>query len=126
MKKIHYRDFEDARKFSHSLKLKNRDEWKDYCKSGNKPDDIPSNANVTYKNKGWNSFGDFFGTNKIANQTTSKNYLSFQKSKEIARQFAKKYKIETWNDWIKAHKEGKIPKNIPLRPDKVFSKRKKK
>ena len=44
-----FRDFESARAFVRSLGLKNGYEWKEYCKSGNKPDDIPANPWGTYK-----------------------------------------------------------------------------
>ena len=30
------------------------------------PADIPANPNRTYKNNGWNGFGDWFGTGTIA------------------------------------------------------------
>ena len=44
-----FRSFESAREFVRSLNLKNQKEWLEYCKSGNKPDDIPSNPWKTYK-----------------------------------------------------------------------------
>ena len=36
-----YRSYKEAREFVRSLGLKSRKEWQEYCKSGNKPDDIP-------------------------------------------------------------------------------------
>ena len=36
-----YRNFEEARRFVHSLDLHSRKEWERYCKSGQKPKDIP-------------------------------------------------------------------------------------
>lgn len=56
-----YLSFEEAREFTQSLKLKNQQAWFDYCKSGNKPDNIPRNVHVTYKNDGWISMVDFLG-----------------------------------------------------------------
>ena len=50
--KITWRSFVQAREFVHKLKLKKRDGpngWKEYCKSGNKPDDIPSTPRSAYK-----------------------------------------------------------------------------
>ena len=44
-----FRDFESAREFARSLNLKRQKEWLEYCKSGNKPDDIPSAPWNTYK-----------------------------------------------------------------------------
>ena len=34
-------DYNQARKIVHTLEIKNWREWKAFCKSGNKPDDIP-------------------------------------------------------------------------------------
>ena len=48
-----FRDFENARRFVQSLHLKNCDEWRQYCKSGKKPQDIPIMPQRIYKNKGW-------------------------------------------------------------------------
>jgi hypothetical protein len=44
-----FRGFESAREFVRKLKLKSNKEWKEYCKSGNKPDDIPSAPWNVYK-----------------------------------------------------------------------------
>jgi hypothetical protein len=45
-----YRPFEEARKFVHSLGLKDRHEWYEYCKSGKKPIDIPSKPGQLFAN----------------------------------------------------------------------------
>ena len=47
--KKQFRDFESAREFVRSLGLKSQKEWMEYCKSGNKPDDIPAAPWSTYK-----------------------------------------------------------------------------
>ena len=47
-----WKHFEEARKFTRSLNLKNRDEWEQYRKSGEKPGDIPSLPSEVYKNDG--------------------------------------------------------------------------
>jgi hypothetical protein len=36
-------------------------EWTEYSKSGERPIDIPSNPQNTYKNKGWQGWADFLG-----------------------------------------------------------------
>ena len=36
-----FRDFKEAREYARILGLKRQYEWKAYCKSGDKPDDIP-------------------------------------------------------------------------------------
>ena len=121
-----YRLFEKARDFVRTLGLDTRDDWDNYCKSGNKPDDIPSQPVEVYTGKGWKGIPDWLGTDRIANQIISKNYLPFKESREVARQLAKKYNLKTFDDWKKAVKEGKIPKNIPMQPNRVYKKGKKK
>jgi len=44
-----YRSYKEAREFVRKLNLKNTYEWKEYCKSGNKPDDIPAAPWDVYK-----------------------------------------------------------------------------
>jgi len=43
-----YRPCAEAKQFVRSLGLKNNKEWFEYCKSGKKPDDIPTNPWVVY------------------------------------------------------------------------------
>ncbi|MEY4126766.1 MAG: hypothetical protein RL737_955, partial [Bacteroidota bacterium] len=39
-------------------------EWMKYRKSSEKPNNIPSNPNRVYKDKGWNGYADFLGKEK--------------------------------------------------------------
>jgi hypothetical protein len=70
--KKQFRSFENAREFAQSLKLKNRLAWLDICKSGNKPQDIPSNPNKIYPDL-WVNWGDFLGTDNVS---TAKIHLT--------------------------------------------------
>lgn len=45
--KLVFRPFAQARTFVRSLNFKTQDEWNAYCKSGQKPADIPSNPDKT-------------------------------------------------------------------------------
>ena len=60
MKKRTYKSLEEAKEFVQSLGLKSQTEWKKYCKSGNKPDDVPSELQLVYKSE-WKSWDDFLG-----------------------------------------------------------------
>ena len=63
----YFRPFAEAREFARNLGLKNTKEWNEYCKSGNKPNDIPSSCNDIYGKTGeWTSWGDFLGTNNLS------------------------------------------------------------
>ena len=77
------RPFKKARKFVQALKLKSVDDWKEYCKSGEKPDDIPKNpatTNVVYT-KAWKGYGDWLGNG----QTSSLNRWPYEKSRDFVQ-----------------------------------------
>jgi hypothetical protein len=48
-----WRPFKKARAFVRDLGCKSQVEWFDYCTSGKKPTDIPSNPTLAYAGKGW-------------------------------------------------------------------------
>ena len=83
MKKKHWRPFEEARKFARSLKLKNQGEWVEYCKSDERPSDIPTNPHNAYKNDGWKSLGDWLGTGRT--RVEASRQTSFDEAREFAR-----------------------------------------
>ena len=119
MEKV-YRSFPEAREFARSLNLKGTKEWREYCNSGNKPDDIPSGAERTYKNKGWNTMGDWLGTGTIAHQ--NKKFRPFQD----AREFVRKLGLKTGGEWGDYCKSGNKPDDIPAHPWDVYKEWKKK
>ena len=59
-----FREFNDAKEFLRKLKLKNQIEWQKFAKSNLKPNDIPSNPQKVYKDKGWKGLGDWLGKEK--------------------------------------------------------------
>ena len=77
-----FRPFEEARKYVHGLKLKDRGDWYEHCQSGTKPDDIPALPSQTYKNKGWKGWGDWLGTYTIA--LFNRMYRPFEEAKKFA------------------------------------------
>ncbi len=54
-------DYHNAKKKIKAFKIKNTKDWHSFCRSGNKPDDIPRNPYQYYSDKGWISWGDFWG-----------------------------------------------------------------
>jgi superfamily II DNA or RNA helicase len=110
-----YLPFVQARTFVRGLGLKNTKEWEEYCKSGLKPESIPFNADKTYKNEGWISYGDWIGTGYVSPR--NRKYLPF----EEAREFVRMLNLKGQQEFKKAIKEGKIPKNIPSNPNTVYA-----
>lgn len=120
-----YQSFEKSRLFVQKLNLKTRDEFAKLAQNGKIPKDIPNTPDHIYKKTGeWISWGDFLGTGRVHPVEKSKNRLNYEDAKKEARKWAKKYNLKSWDDWIKAHKEGKIPNILPQRPDKIYSKKK--
>ena len=111
-----FRPFKKSKLFVQSLNLKSGPDWKEYCKSDKRSDDIPTNPNVVYKNKGWKSMGDWLGTGYIA--TRNRQYLQFTE----ARKYVHTLKIPTQVKWFKFCKSNKKPDNIPTDPHKKYEK----
>lgn len=109
-----YRSFTEAKKFVHSLGLKNQKTWLAYSKSDRRPDDIPRNPNQVYKNKGWKSLGDWLGTGIVA--TFQRKYRSFKD----AREFAHSLGLTGANEWRKFAKSDKMFDDIPRNPNQVY------
>jgi superfamily II DNA or RNA helicase len=107
-----YTNFINAREFVQSLNLKNSNEWWEYCKSGNKPINIPSTPSGTYKNDGWKGFSDWLGTDKISYS----DYLNFIN----AREFAHSLNLKNSNEWKVYCKSGIKPKNITSTPSSTY------
>ena len=66
-----YRPFEEALDFARSLNLRSTDQWREYCKSGDKPKDIPTDPRKVYLNKGWSGFADWLSKPKVNYETLS-------------------------------------------------------
>ena len=114
-----WRSFEKARSFIHKLKLKNDKEWRSYCQGEEKrkkPKDVPSTPNIIYKDCGWVDLGDWLGTKNFSNIKRHQDYLSFTRARKIARSF----KVKNRAEWQKVYNEGKIPENVPLKPERVY------
>jgi 3-mercaptopyruvate sulfurtransferase SseA len=109
-----YRPFEEARDFVHKLKLKSQKEWQAYCKSGLKPDDIPTKPDKTYKKNGWKGLGDWLGSGTVA--ARFREYKSFVDAKE----FVHKLKLNSQNEWRDYCKSGQKPEDIPANPNQVY------
>jgi hypothetical protein len=87
--------------------LKNQTEWNDYCKSGEKPADIPSNPGKTYANSGWIGINDWLGT----------GWQSFKDARVFVRGLGLK-SGDAWKDYCNS---GKKPDNIPASPNYVYA-----
>jgi hypothetical protein len=123
--KIQYRKFKDAKELVHKLKISTNIEWRNYCKSGKLPKDIPSNPNNTYKNKGWVNWSDWLGTENISRAIISQNYLPWPQAKIEYRKLSEKYGLKGPRDWKRfavKHLDELNKSKIPAYPKSVYSK----
>lgn len=111
--------FEESRKFARALNLKSKDQWFEWCKSGNKPQHIPAAPALSYKDKGWMGWGDFLGTGRVADQYKVLNYYSYEDAKAYLATLNFKSE-EEFLDWCKTDKK---PIFIPHKARRYYAKR---
>lgn len=111
--KRQYRSFIEARAYVHDLKLRNHDDWLDYCQSDQKPLDIPTKPEVTYLAE-FESYGDWLGTGTIA--FTKRTYRPFIE----ARTYVRNLGLLNSKQWHEYCKSGKKPIDIPSTPANVY------
>jgi len=107
-----YKTFESARAFARTLKLKHSKEWRSWCKTGSKPDDIPANPSGVYKNNGWINWGDWLGVRT--------RRIQGHRPFEEARRFVRSLSLKNTDDWIAWAKSDERPGDIPANPNVVY------
>jgi formylglycine-generating enzyme required for sulfatase activity len=110
-----FRDFDSAKEFVKALNLKDVTEWNEYCKSGNKPKDIPSDPENIYKNNGWKTMRIWLGIKP------SRNFPPFEEAVVEARKLAKIHNITGIETWRLAC-EGTIILSLPTSPYRTYEK----
>ena len=108
-----WRSFDEARAFVRSKGLTSRAEWTRYCRSGEKPDDIPATPEVVYKAE-WRGMGDWLGTGAVAPK--DRQFRSFQ----AARAFVRSKGLTSQAEWIRYCRSGERPDDIPSNPNQVY------
>lgn len=106
--------FNEARKFARSLGFTSEDEWRDFCRSGKRPPNIPAAPVFVYKKEGWINFADFLGYERRRMKKGSA--VPYEEAKMIIHT----YKISGKEKFAELHKQGKIPEDIPAGPDRVY------
>ena len=109
-----YRSFENAKEFARSLNLKSAKEWTDQYQKGKIPIDIPLSPNSVYNKSGWLSWGDWLGSEYVANQQRS------YKKHEVAKSFIQKLGLKSVAELKDYCKSGKKPLDIPNNPDQYY------
>jgi hypothetical protein len=120
-----YRPFREARAFARKLNLKSSAEWRLFCQGampnlGQLPADISTVPQNTYAGNGWQSWGDWLGTGRVADQL--KQFRSFRE----ARAFVHKLKLKNQNEWTRYCRGvlpnlKRLPADIPKAPQHVYT-----
>jgi 3-mercaptopyruvate sulfurtransferase SseA len=110
-----WRRFEAARTLVRSLNLKSETEWRAYCRSGRKPNDIPYAPQLAYAGTGWAGWGDWLGTDNVA--TYLREYRPFRESRAIVYRLG----LKSFGEWLEYNKSGKRPADIPSSPRTVYA-----
>jgi hypothetical protein len=106
-------DIKKARSYVHRLGLQSHIDWVDYCKSGKKPNDIPTSAQYVYAEAGWSGWGDWVGTSRRRG-----GWQPFKKARAFVRGLGLKSHLE----WSAYCKSGKKPNDIPAYPREKYLK----
>ncbi len=89
------------------LELKSAGEWRDYNKSGMRPDDIPIAPHYIYANDGWAGWSDWLEASAVA------TYLSRYRSLKTARAFVRGLGLNSLAKW-QAYCKSALPNVLNL------------
>jgi hypothetical protein len=78
--------FAAGRAYARKLKLRNRSEWREWRKGGQRPSNIPAHPETTYRDDGWISWPDWLGSE---GRVLAKDMLPFA----VGRAYARKLKL---------------------------------
>ena len=108
-----FRSFQAARAFVRSKGVTSHADWLRYCRSGEKPDDIPATPYRIYKAE-WRGMGDWLGTGTVAPQ--DRQFRSFQ----AARAFVRSKGLTNQAEWRAFCGSGQKPDDIPATPERIY------
>jgi superfamily II DNA or RNA helicase len=109
-----YLSYIEAREIVRGLNLESSNQWREYCKSEERPSNIPSNPNASYKNNGWIDWADWLGTNNI-----SVNKMIYRDFKEV-KKYALSLGLKNQRDWMIHCKTSEKPFDIPTAVHNVY------
>jgi len=112
--------YQEARKYVRSQNLENTRAWKKWSNGtlegkDRRPDFIPSNPDIVYRNDGWISWSNWISEN------IEIEYLPFEEARVFVRSLNLE-NTEQWNRYYQGKLEGlEKPENIPWNPKNVYA-----
>jgi hypothetical protein len=113
--------FKKSREYVHKLHIKSQKEWRQKVSEREIPKEIPSRPDSHYKNKGWKSWPDWLGTDRIATKIISQNWLPWKIANPIYKKISKENNLKSFEDWKKYIKKHKLPKGLPPYPADIYT-----
>lgn len=110
--KIDFLPYIDSVKIIKNLKFKNNIEFKKWIKDNSKKFRIPRAPEITYKDKGWVSWGEFLNTNNVY----SKKFISYEEATIILH----KLNLKSQKEYLSYIKIKKI--DLPYNPQVIYKK----
>jgi len=107
--------FNDAKSFVQQLRITSRTMYREWAKSVERPEDIPADPAIIYRNDGWVDWNDWLGTDKKYNRQ-NRTMMSF----EEARNFVRTLNLMSQKEFYSWAKTSKRPLNIPYSPDRTY------
>jgi hypothetical protein len=111
--RVAWKSFTEGRALVRGLGLKSQKECQEWSKSGQRPSDIPSSPDQTYRDDGWISWPDWLG---FEGRAPPGSMLPFA----VGRAYARKLKLKTHREWQEWSKSGQRPSDIPGSPDQTY------
>ena len=99
-----------------SLNLASVFEWRERCKEGMCPPNVPSNPDKTYKDAGWQGWGHWLGTGNQSTLAKKQQFLPFDQGLLVARSL----RLVSQKEWKLWCRSGSRPANVPAAPDKAY------
>ena len=115
---VSYRSYEEAKIYASSLKLNYSKDWFKIRKKKLLPRDIPGKPERIYSSSGWEGWGKFLGTGRIAFQ--NKKMMSLGQ----AKMYVKKFKFKNAKQFFKFTKSAKKDPFLPSSPGHYYAKEK--
>ena len=111
LSRFNWMPFEQARGFAIDLNFSTQKQWIDYARSGKLPINIPRSPSSSYKELGWQNWGDFLGFDW---SPKFKEWMPFNE----ARNFIRKLKLKNNKEYEDYIRSNDI--NIPLKPYNTY------
>lgn len=128
---VSFLPFEEARQYVRKLNLKNQEQYRKFCKSEQRPANIPVHPENTYEDK-WNGWSDWLRKSSLelneeqrlevkdeltdvldtAIEQLKTKYLPY----EEARDYVQKLKLQGQKEWFEYAKSNQRPDFIPVAP----------